>query len=115
MNRLVLLLMGRVILMCSGLQLIPFCYSLYHGYEQSAGAFAASVMIALLSGVWLIGLAERGYRESLSVLDGAAFLAVCWWVMSIFGGLPYYIDGDLGIANAFFDSIFYFYFICFCF
>ena len=105
MNRLVLLLMGRVILMCSGLQLIPFCYSLYHGYEQSAGAFAASVMIALLSGVWLIGLAERGYRESLSVLDGAAFLAVCWWVMSIFGGLPYYIDGDLGIANAFFDSI----------
>ena len=60
MNRLVLLLMGRVILMCSGLQLIPFCYSLYHGYEQSAGAFAASVMIALLSGVWLIGLAERG-------------------------------------------------------
>ena len=48
MNRLVLLLMGRVILMCSGLQLIPFCYSLYHGYDQSAGAFAASVMIALL-------------------------------------------------------------------
>ena len=103
MNRLVLLLMGRVILMCSGLQLIPFGYSLYHGYEQSAGAFAASVLIALLAGVWLIGMAERGYKESLSVLDGAAFLAVCWWVMSIFGGLPYYIDGDLGIANAFFD------------
>lgn len=109
MNRLVFLLTGRVILMCGGLQLAPFCYSLYHGYEQSAGAFAASVLASLLAGVWFIGLAGEGggegRRESLSVLDGAAFLAACWWVLSAFGGLPYYIDGDLRFADAFFDSI----------
>lgn len=104
MNKLVLLLMGRVILLCGGLQLIPFCYSLYHGMWQTVGAFAASILAALLAGVILIGRG-REPEESLSVLAGAGFLFVCWWIMSIFGGLPYYLDGDLTLINGIFDSI----------
>ena len=104
MNKLVLLLMGRVILLCGGLQLIPFCYSLYHGMWQTVGAFAASILAALLAGVILIGRGQEP-EESLSVLAGAGFLFVCWWIMSIFGGLPYYLDGDLTLINGIFDSI----------
>lgn len=106
MNKLVLLLMGRSILLCGAMQVIPFCYSLYHGWEQSSGAFGASILVSLLAGIFLIGRGENVQLEDrLNVLAGATFLFVCWWVLALFGGLPYYIDGDLTMMNAFFDSI----------
>ena len=42
MNRLVLLLMGRILLMCGLLQTVPLCYSLYMGLTESSEALAGS-------------------------------------------------------------------------
>lgn len=104
MNRLGVLLMGRVILLVGGLQLIPLGYSLYTGQEETAGEFGASIMIALLAGILLIGRIKE-HEDSFSVMEGAKFLFICWWVMAFFGGLPYYLNKELSGVNAIFDAI----------
>lgn len=105
MNRLVLLLMGRILLMCGLLQTVPLCYSLYMGLTESSEALAGSIALTLLAGICLAGYGGNRHEESLSVLDGATFLFASWWAMSVFGGLPYYFNGELSFFSAFFDSI----------
>lgn len=105
MNKLVLLLMGRVLLMCSVLQTIPLCYSLYWGYHGSTEALSASIALSLICGICLAGYGDSEHEASLSVLNGATFLFASWWVLAVFGGLPYYFGGELSFLSAFFDSI----------
>ncbi len=104
MNKLGILLMGRVILLVCGLQLIPFGYCLYTGQEETAGEFGLSIMLALFAGIILIGRIKE-HEDSFSVMEGAKFLFICWWVMAFFGGLPYYLNKELSGVNAIFDAI----------
>ena len=104
MNKLGLLLMGRVILLVCALQLIPFGYCLYTGQEETAGEFGTSIMLALFAGILLIGRTKE-HEDGFSVMEGAKFLFICWWVMALFGGLPYYLNKELSGVNAIFDAI----------
>lgn len=105
MNRLVLLLMGRILLLCGLLQGIALCYGLYCGYDSTAAALFAAIMLCLGTGSGMMAYSRERHEEKFSVLAGAAFLFVSWLVLGIFGGLPYYLAGDLDFLNAFFDSI----------
>ncbi len=104
MNKLGILLIGRVILLVGGLQLIPFSYCLYTGLDETAEEFGISIVIALLAGIFLV-CRGKGYEDSFSVMEGAKFLFICWWVMALFGGLPYYLNKDMSGVNAIFDAI----------
>ena len=104
MNKLGILLMGWVILLVGGLQLMPFGYSLYNGQNETAEEFGISIIIALLAGILLV-YRGKNHEDSFSVMEGAKFLFICWWVMAFFGGLPYYLNKDLSGVNAIFDAL----------
>lgn len=104
MDRIVLLLTGKLILFCGAFQLIPWCYSLYLGHDDIVSAFSASILIALLTGIWFLGKGEK-HGDSMNAWEGSCFLFFSWWILSLFGALPYYFSEHLHFAGAIFESI----------
>lgn len=98
------LLMGQVVLFCCVCQLVPFVYSIMTDADAATAAFGTSIFASLLAGVFLVGLG-KGHEEKLSLLNGATFLFVCWWVMAVFGALPYWLHGDAGLISAIFQGV----------
>lgn len=104
MNRMISLLMGQVVLACCICQLVPFTYSIAAEAESATIAFGGSILISLLIGICLVGYGKTD-EERLSLLSGASFLFVCWWVMAVFGALPYWFHGDLSFLSAMFQGV----------
>lgn len=105
MNSLILLLMGRLLLLCGMLQILPLGYSLMHAETVSANALGISTLCSVATGLALMRLGQLARTEKLGIIEGAGFLLLSWLAMAAFGGVPYFIDGDLTLVNAFFDSI----------
>lgn len=104
MERLILYLIGRALLLASGFMVIPFLYSINMGTDQTTGVLGQSILITLISGVLIRSCTAR-HGDSFSVSGGAAFLFALWTALSIFGALPYYLSGLLGPVDAFMESL----------
>ncbi|WP_027405852.1 TrkH family potassium uptake protein [Anaerovibrio sp. RM50] len=104
MDKLILYLMGRALLLCSACMAIPFGYSIYLGHDYMTGVFGQSIFITLLCAVFLIKKSHNP-PESLSVYGGAIFLCSIWGTVGFFGGLPYYLSHNLGAVDSFVESV----------
>lgn len=96
-------LVGRLLLLLAGAQLIPFLFAIWHGEERPAAALGGSLIVSALAGAaahWWGKPHEKIYRrEATLVVVGAYILA------SFFGALPYLLSGEIADpASALFES-----------
>ena len=100
-RRSVCMVLGRFLVICAVLFLIPASVCLLYG--EPASPFLISSGIALLAGgsLWLI------FRNSsrLVAKDGFLTVSLSWLLLSALGALPYVLSGDIpAYADAFFES-----------
>ncbi|ORU01111.1 Potassium uptake protein TrkH [Anaerovibrio sp. JC8] len=104
MDKLILFLLGRALLLCSGCMAVPFAYSIYLHHNFMTGVFGQSIFVTLLLAVFLIKKSTNP-PESLSVYGGTIFLCAIWVAVALCGGLPYYLSNSLGAVDSFVESM----------
>ena len=89
--RVICFAIGRILLVEAALLLLPMAVGL--GYGESPIPFLIPMALLLLCGGLLSF--RKPSQTALYARDGLAVVALAWIAMSIFGGLPFYISGDI--------------------
>ena len=96
-------LAGRILLVLGGLQLFPLAVALREPVAD-VRAFAVSAFGLLALGA-LLCFWGRQHKWYINVREGAAFMMLVWFSMTISGMLPYLLMGELGFVDALFESV----------
>ncbi len=89
--RIIGFVIGRIPLVEAALLLLPMAVGL--GYGESPVPFL--IPMALLAVIGGLLSFRKPAHSALYARDGLAVVALAWIFMSIFGGLPFYISGDI--------------------
>jgi len=101
-KRLILKLIGSVLLVEGTLMLAPVAVSLLMG-GGDLSALLISAGITLLVGALFQRLSPK--NDNLRAREGFATVALCWMLVSFFGGLPFWIHGSIpSLIDAFFEA-----------
>lgn len=102
MARRLLFIIGAVV-SASGIAMLPAALvSALYG-EQDSWAILAAAVITMICGA--VGWKIFGQSGILTTKEGFAAVGLAWFVMSIFGTLPYVLSGDIAhVLNAFFET-----------
>ncbi|MFO7567027.1 MAG: TrkH family potassium uptake protein [Enhygromyxa sp.] len=85
--------------------LAPFALALYDGQPRSAIAYLTSAIACGLVALLLLR-AGGGQDEELHRKDAIGVVVLIWTVMSVFGGLPFMLEGALeDPADALFEAV----------
>ncbi|MCC8191985.1 MAG: TrkH family potassium uptake protein [Ruminococcus sp.] len=96
-------ILGCVIDVEGVFMLMPFICGLIYG-EGEAFSFALVAVICLIVGTLLILLKPK--NMSFSEREGVMTVALCWIVLSLFGAIPFVINGDIpSYLNALFETV----------
>ena len=102
---------GILLILLSGLLLIPIGISLYYktpaipDYMSGLEAFSYTLAASLITGLALWKLLPSGV-EKLRDREGFAIVAVSWVCISFFGSIPYFLTGVCPqLIDAFFESM----------
>ena len=87
-------ILGKIMIIEGILMLGPFIVSLVYG-EGVLNAFAFIIPIVLLAGLGVVLQLPKPKRSSLYQKEGFALVALAWIVMTLFGALPFVINGDI--------------------
>ena len=89
--RIIGFVIGRILLVEAALLLLPMAVGL--GYGESPVPFLIPMgLLAVIGGLLSF---RKPAHSALYARDGLAVVALAWIFMSIFGGLPFYISGDI--------------------
>ena len=101
-TKLVLKLNGYILLFDAVAMLLPVMVALY--YQESAGlAFAPAIVLALALGLPMFLIKPKS-RE-LYAREALVTVSVAWIVMSIVGGLPFYLSREIpSFIDCFFET-----------
>jgi trk system potassium uptake protein TrkH len=100
--RLILKTLGKILCIEAGYMMFSLLISLY--YQENVLPFVIPIAILLLLAIPLTRL--KTYKSVFSARDGLAGVALIWITMSLFGALPFYINGQFGsIINCWFESV----------
>jgi trk system potassium uptake protein len=95
---------GLVLIMESILFLIPLFVSLLYREFDTTRAFAISIGITLAAGGLLIAFTRKSTR--FYAKEGLVIVALSWIMISIFGALPFVIQGAIpNFLDAFFEIV----------
>jgi trk system potassium uptake protein TrkH len=102
---------GILLVLLSGLTLVPLGVSLYYdtpalaGYMSATEAFSWTLATCMVTGIVLWCLLPSGV-EKLRDREGFAIVAVSWLSIALFGSLPFYLTGVCpNFIDAFFESM----------
>ncbi|MBQ6818649.1 MAG: TrkH family potassium uptake protein [Clostridia bacterium] len=99
--KLILKTLGKILLIEAGYMLISLLVSVFYG--ESVLPFLIAIAGMLLFALPLMLL--RPSKTIFSARDGLAGVALIWITMSLFGAIPFYIDGNFGtFIDCFFES-----------
>ncbi|MCP4154397.1 MAG: TrkH family potassium uptake protein [bacterium] len=101
--RSVLHVLGFLIFLLGLMMLVPLSLSFYYKDGSSTG-----ILFAILTSVVIGGLLFKltDAKKELAIRDGFLIVAMGWFFMALFGGLPYYFSGAIpAFTDAFFESM----------
>ena len=99
--KLILKTLGKILLIEAGYMLISLLVSVFYG--ESVLPFLIAIAGMLLFALPLMLLHPN--KTIFSARDGLAGVALIWITMSLFGAIPFYIDGNFGsFIDCFFES-----------
>ena len=100
--RMIIYLLGVVLLLCSGLMLLPMIVALL--FEESVLPFVFSVLIG--AAVALPCVLQRPKDTRIYSKEGFITVALSWIVLSLFGALPLVFSGTVpNYIDAFFETV----------
>jgi len=96
-------ILGKIMILEGMLMLAPLAVTLiYQEGPKNIAAFA--IPIAVLCALGFLLQLPKPKRESLYQKEGFALVALVWIVMSLFGAVPFVINGDIpNYVDAFFE------------
>ncbi len=102
---LVLNLVGVILLFTSGFMLIPLVTSFFYKGPDIA-AFGISFLATAIAGFMVYFFTRSKKKMELKHRDGFAVVTITWFVMSLFGSLPYILSGVIpSFTNACFEAV----------
>ncbi|MBS1259202.1 MAG: Trk system potassium uptake protein TrkH [Candidatus Scalindua arabica] len=102
---LVLNTLGNLIILLSGILLIPFGVSLFYGTKEEIWAFVISILASGIIGVAL-KYSLRPRSEDVTAREGLAIVTFWWVSCAFFGALPYWLSGACdNFCDSYFESM----------
>ena len=98
---LALRLAGWMLIALGTIQVLPLAVALALGEPRAA--FAISLLVALLVGASM-ALGVRGRSVRIRPRDGFVIVSGAWIIAALFGAIPYWVGGHLGVVDALFES-----------
>lgn len=96
-------ILGKIMILEGALMLAPLIVSLAYN-EGFMNALAFLVPVVALVGIGFILQIPRVNRETLYQKEGFALVAAVWIIMTLFGAIPFVINGDIpNYINALFE------------
>lgn len=102
---LVLHTLGNLLIVLSGILLIPFGVAFLYGTKEEIWAFAISVIASGIVGL-ILKFSCKYKNEDITIREGLAIVTF-WWVFSaFFGAIPYWLSGSCGsFCDSYFESM----------
>ncbi len=100
-NKLVYKYIGKVLIGFSILLLFPIITSFI--YKESITPFLIPAIITLATGLILNSLESK--NKNLYAKDGFVIVTTSWFIISLFGSIPFMIGDKLSFFDAFFESV----------
>ncbi len=100
----VLYVVGKAMMIEGGLLLLPLVTALIYR-ESCAVSFAAAIAAAVVSGFLLTKIFKPG-NKTIYAREGFVITALCWFVLSLIGALPFYLSGEIpSFVDAVFETV----------
>ena len=101
--------LGSLLALLGVMMLLPLAVAIAQHDDRPNEQFEALAFFVASGAALLIGLAVRTVcaREGSHIgnREGAAIVSMTWLLFSLFGCLPFYISGNAGFADAFFETM----------
>ncbi len=91
--RMILYLSGQFLRILGALMILPLLVALIYNEPASRNAFAATALVLLVAGSLIAW--KKPENKSLYNREGLAVVAIVWLMVSIFGGIPFLLSGDI--------------------
>lgn len=101
--RMIAYCIGRILVAVAATMLAPIAVSLFY-HEGNIAAYLIPMAIAVAIGI--VVSAKAPENKSLYTREGMAVVALGWIVISLVGGLPFYISGEIpSFIDCFFETV----------
>ena len=102
-GRMILYVLGRVMVICGGLMLLPLLVVFLYG-EDTALSFALPIILLVGGGLALTARQPKNRR--IYTREGFLIVALSWVVVSLFGALPFWLSREIpNYLDALFETI----------
>ena len=91
--RMILYLSGQFLRILGALMILPLLVALIYNEPASRNAFAVTALALLVAGSAIAW--KKPENKSLYNREGLAVVAIVWLMVSIFGGIPFLLTGDI--------------------
>lgn len=101
--KIIVYIMGRIMQVEAILMLLPTLVAIIYG-DDTLTAFVFTVL--LLAVVGTVATLRTPKKRSFYAREGFLAVALSWVILSFFGGLPFYISGEIpSIIDCFFEAV----------
>ncbi|KYC46335.1 MAG: potassium transporter [Candidatus Methanofastidiosum methylothiophilum] len=97
----VLHILGQLLQMVGISMIIPLLWGIYYR-EAETYIFLICFLITVVTGTILKLIFKQ---EDIRLIEGFGVVSFCWIIIPIFGALPFYLSGELGFIDSYFESI----------
>ena len=102
-GRMIFYVLGRVMLICSGLMLLPLLVAALYG---EGTIFAFLLPIIFLAGMGLALSCRKPQNRRIYTREGFFIVALSWVVISLFGALPFWLSREIpSYLDALFETV----------
>ncbi len=101
--RMIFYMSGQILRLLGGLMILPLLVAFIYNEPASRNAFAVTALVLLIGGSLIAW--KKPENKSLYNKEGLAIVAIVWMLVSVFGGVPYFLSGDItNFADCIFET-----------
>ena len=97
---------GYLCIFMSIMMIVPIIIAIiYQDNTRFLHSFIYSSIITIISGLILLSIFKKRQLTNLSLKGSLIFVLSIWGLLAIFSGLPYFMSGELGFFDSFFEAM----------